>query len=72
MAVDKLKWRIWEGLTSWRMKLSRAWRALEVRLRRSERWNKEEMTSLGVWLGNGSNWLKGDVEEVMTSWRVYI
>ena len=38
---------------------------------RSERWDKEEMTSLGVGLGRGRNGFKGEVEEVMTSWRVY-
>ena len=29
------------------------------------------MTSLGVGLGRGHNGLKGEVEEVMTSWRIY-
>ena len=27
--------------------------------------------SLGVGVGRGPNGLKGEVEEVMTSWRVY-
>ena len=34
--------------------------------------DKEGMPNLGVGLGRGRNGLKGEAEEVRTSWRVYM